>query len=354
MRIFRWAGALTAGVCAGGLALGAALPAQAATLGWRLVYSKHYGAAANNSFYGAPLVFSKDNAWALGGTNEGFGYAPSGTPVAVHWNGRAWSGDALPAGATGYVTAASATSATDIWAVTQYSAYVLRWNGARWSIATHLPANGGEVTGITAISSTDVWVFGGGGAIGGIGTWHYNGKTWLQWKGAAAGLERGSAVSGNDIWAVGGALTPDSSVEHFNGKTWQTVTPKGVSGAQFGGVEAVSDHDVYVAVGSPYAPVPAYLLRYNGASWSRLTLPWKVGVASLPIPDGHGGYWLLGYTATQSYLMHRSAAGAWSRIIFHPPGQVAPIPGSGSWWAANRKANTAGGTNATIWAYGTV
>ena len=333
-------------------AVGAPVPAQAANLGWRQVYSSHYGAAANHSAFIEPLVFSVSNAWVLGGTDEGFGYAPTGKPVAVHWDGKTWRPAALPSQATGYVAAASATSASDIWTVTQYSAYVLHWNGKHWSVARHLPANGGEVTGITAISPTDVWVFGGGGTIGGIGTWHYNGKTWQQWKGNAAGLERGSAVSAKDIWAVGGASTPDSAIEHFNGKTWQFVTAKALSGLSFRNIAAFSSTDVWAGAASAAGSA---LMHYNGKTWARVVLPWRIDVTVL-LQDGHSGLWVTGYSSTaQRYLVHRAAKGAWTRtaIPASVPGAIELVPGTAAVLSIGGKA-AGPGSNAVIWAYGKI
>jgi hypothetical protein len=337
------------------LLAGTTVPAQAATLGWRQVYKSHYGATANNSTYTEALVFSTSNAWVLGGTNEGFGYAPSGKPVAVHWDGKTWRPEALPSQATGYVTGASATSATDAWAVTQYSAYVLHWNGKHWSVSRHLPANGGEVTGIAAISPGDVWVFGGGGAIGGIGTWHYDGKTWQRsTSGSALGLENASAISAKDIWGVGGALSPYSQLVRYNGKAWQPVTAKALSGLQFGSIAAFSDKDVWVSANKAGFP-PSFLLHYNGKAWTTFTTPWKVQ-ARPPQPDGHGGLWFIGYSSTgQRYLMDRSASGKWTRSAIPGvvPGDVVPIRGTATAWAIGAK--TAGpGTDAVIWADGKV
>lgn len=340
------AAAALAALAVGGSASASVKPA--ASPGWRQVWSAHYGAAANDSVYGHVVATSENNAWVLGGSNQGFGYAPSGTPVAVHWNGKRWSGYAMPKGVTGVVAAASGTSADDIWAVTQYSGYVLHWNGTRWSVAKRLPDNLAEVTGITAISATDVWVFGGGGVIGGIGTWHYNGKTWQQQKGNAAGLERASALSATSIWAVGGPDTPDSALEHFNGKNWQFVTAKALAGLSFFGISAFSSTNIWVAT----AGSANNLRRYNGKSWTSVTLPWQVS-ASAPVSDGHGGLWFVGSSTTGQYLIHRSVTGRWTRSVLRAPGIIAAVPGTMSLWAVGAKAAGAG-TNAVIWADGAV
>lgn len=98
----------------------------------------------------------------------------------------------------------------------------------------------------------------------------------------------------------------------YNGKTWQQVTAKALTGLQFGALAAFSDKDVWAQVTSPIANTPGWLLHYNGKTWARFTLPYKVQ-AGVPVPDGHGGLWFTGYTGTgQRYLIHRSASGIWA------------------------------------------
>src|SRR5215472_14103243 len=197
----RAAAALGATLTATAVSLAVAVPAEAATPGWRVVFSKHYGAATNFSGYLTAVAPSKLSLWAFGG-NDISGGSPE-IPVAEHWNGTAWSSSALPAAVTSSaqssIEASSASSPTDIWTVTQFGGFVLHWNGA-WSVATQIPGSG-QLTGVTAISSTNVWVFGSGGFTGGLGTWHYNGSTWTQQTGNAAGIASASALSASNIWA---------------------------------------------------------------------------------------------------------------------------------------------------------
>lgn len=354
---FRRAGAVCA-AAATAVIISGIIPAQAATSpGWRQVHSQHYGPANDYSVYGTVVASAKNSAWVLGGSDWSGGNGTSRHPVATHWNGKAWGGYTLPSGMTSYIIAASAPSASDIWAVTYFGGYVLHWNGSRWTVAKRLPDNGGEVTGVTALSATNVWVFGGGGAIGGLGTWHYNGKSWQQRTGSAAGLERASALSANSIWAVGSGASPDSTIQHFNGKTWQTVSAKALSGLQFFGIRAFSGTNVWVTAVTQGGTQPAYLVHFNGASWTRIKVPWSVQVNNL-VSDGHGGLWLTGFSfsvsSSQFYVIHRTSAGAWSRtaISANPQG-LALIPGTTSLWAVGAKM-TSTGSDAVIWAYGSV
>lgn len=360
MRLSRRVGAAGACVCAVAMTLSMAAPVQAAPVtGWRQFFSQHYGAPGNFSGYEAVLSPGKSDAWAFGGAALSGGTAPSGTPVAEHWNGRTWRGSALPRGVQDTIIAASAPSATDVWAVTHFGGYVLHWNGVRWSLAKRLPG-AGQLTGVTALSPSDVWVFGGGGFIGGLGTWHFNGRTWRQWTGNASGLERGSAVSPSDIWATGGTMAPDNTIMHFDGRSWRSVTAKALSGLQFQDISAFSRTNIWATAGNGTSTSPAWLVHFNGVRWTRITLPWKMSIYSIAA-DGQGGLWInaLGPTSKpfvdQPYVVHRTASGRSTRtpiktFLF----DLALIPGTTSLFGAGSVATRGTGGDAVIWAYGKI
>lgn len=365
MRISRLAGGVCAAACAA-LVAGSVVPVQAATRaaapGWRQVYSKHYGVAANYSSYGTVVATSRDNAWALGGSDLSGGNRTTQHPVAVHWNGKAWSGYALPSGISSSIIAASAPAASDVWAVTWLGGYILHWNGKHWAVAKRLAGSGPggpQLTGVVALSATNVWVFGGSGYIGGFGTWHYNGKTWSEWGRNAVNISVGSAVSAKSIWAVGGPSDPATAIVHFNGTTWQLMHASALSGLQFGRIQAFSNTNIWVNASAPGgSSLVSYLLHYNG-KWVRYKLPWSLSTVGLT-SDGQGGMWLTGVSLAngQTYVMHRTSKGAWSRtaIVSTPQGgvrDVTRVPGTSSLWAIGTKAVKTV-TNAVIWADGAV
>lgn len=73
--------------------------------------------------------------WAVGG----YGLAGNGLAGAVLWKNRRWHVTRVPRPATlGEITAASAESASDAWAVTA-NGYVIRWDGRRCQVAKRLP-----------------------------------------------------------------------------------------------------------------------------------------------------------------------------------------------------------------------
>jgi hypothetical protein len=354
MKLSSRVGAAGASICAAAVLLSMAAPAQAAVTGWRPFFSRHYGAPGNSSGYLAVAAPGKSDAWAFGGTALSGGTSPFGRPVAERWNGRAWRGSPLPAGLHDTINAVSAPSATDIWAVTHFGGYVLHWNGARWSLAKRLTGSG-QLTGVTAVSANDVWVFGGGGETGGLGTWHFNGRVWRQWTGNASGLERASALSGSNIWALGGTLTPFSTMMHFNGRSWRPVTASALSGLSFGGIRAFSRTDIWATAIAVGGNQPDFLVHFNGTQWTRFELPWKVGGDSIAA-DGHGGLWMnaVGLLSGQPYVVHRTATGRWGRT---PIGTflfgLALIPGTASLWGVG-SATQRTGADAVVWAYGTV
>jgi hypothetical protein len=351
MKLSSRAGVAGACICAVAVMLSMAVPAQAAVPGWRPFFRQHYGAPGNFSGYMAVVAPGKSDAWAFGGTALSGGTAPSGRPVAERWNGRAWRASPLPAGLHDTINAASAASATDIWAVTHFGGYVLHWNGTRWSLAKRL-AGGGQLTGVTAVSADDVWVFGGGGSTGGLGTWHFNGRAWQQWKGNASGLENASALSGSNIWALGGTLTPFSTIMHFNGRSWRPVTATALSGLSFRDIRAFGRNDIW-ACGTGASDFP-WLVHFNGARWTRIMFPWRVDPSRIAA-DGRGGLWVTALGPTnQPFVVHRTATGRWSRtpistFLFG----LALIPGTASLWGVG-SATTRAGANAVIWAFGTV
>lgn len=324
--------------------------ADPSTTGWHEEFARHYGAPADMSGFTAVVAPARHDAWAFGGTN----LSVAGSPVAEHWTGERWRPSPLPPGLASTINAASAVSARDIWAITFYGGDILHWNGRRWSVARHLSGSG-ELTGIAAISANDVWVFGASGAIGGLGTWHFNGHSWKKITGNGGAISAASALSASDIWAVSGAPT-DGTVLHYSGTSWQQLTAKALAGVAATNVLSVSPGNVFVSgtIGSRH--IASRLVRLCGRHWTRIKLPWPVDGLGGLTPDGRGGLW----AAAQSYNgtswdLHLSRSGRWSRIA--APGGAdfglrdqALIPGTTSLWGVGAMPEKAG-SGAVIWAW---
>jgi hypothetical protein len=355
---FRAVASLGAALTAVALPLAYALPAQASTPGWRVVFGTHYGAATDYSGYLTAVAPSKLDLWALGGSDLSGG-TPA-VPVAEHWNGKVWSAGVLPEAVTSSaksaIEAASAVSPSNIWAVTQFGGFVLHYNGA-WSVAKQL-AGSGQLTGITAISSTNVWVFGAGGFTGGLGTWHYNGSTWTQQTGNASGIASASAVSASNVWAIGSSgSAPQDAIVHYNGTAWQRVKATALTGRQFNRILAISATNVWVSAENPSNGTAGFLVHFNGSQWSKVTLPWTVATGD-PASDGKGGIWLAVQDGSRRFwVAHRSAAGTWTRTLIGSTPTFVPslalIPGTTAVWGAGSFAKGSA-ANAGVWAYGVI
>ena len=228
---------------------------------------QHYGPAGNASDYSVIVSAGKRVAWVFGGTNPG---GPS-TPVAERWNGRRVTPCRLPLRLTGFISDASAPSARDVWAVSQYGGYVLHWNGRQWYVAKRW--RGGQITDVTAITAKDVWVFGTTAAgFAGTGTWHYDGMLWRKVRGPAAAVSRASAASRRDIWAIAATGRGDY-VLHFNGSAWRRVRAGRLfNGVQLRDVLARSNRNVWV-VGNTVSRSGAtsfVLYHWAGHGWTRV------------------------------------------------------------------------------------
>jgi hypothetical protein len=346
--------AAIAATSAAALALAVGVPAQAAGTSWSVVLTHHYGAATNYSAYTAVAAPAADSAWAFGTTNAAGEPAP-GTPVAEQWNGTKWSSSPLPSGLSSEIDAASAVSATSVWAVTEVGGDILYWNGSTWSVAHHVPGHDLLFTGITAVSNSDVWAFGFASVGPGLGTWHYNGHAWTHVTGSAVGLVEASAVSATNIWAIGSSSEGPAGgvLEHYNGTTWEPVTAAALSGLAFGGIVALSSTSVWAIAEN--SSNEALLVHFNGSQWTSVTVPYSGISLQYFAPDGQGGFWLDALDTTgKTWVLHYSAAGTWSRTTLGTGsmGPLALVPGTTSLWGVGSVPTSTPASNARIWAYG--
>jgi hypothetical protein len=200
------------------------------------------------------VVLGKSGTWVFGGKANVLAAKPSFTPYAAYYNGRRWTTVNVPA--TGEVTAASAISASNIWAVTGTSSAasaltgaaspgsaseVLHWNGKTWQKVASQPSlpAGGNLTSITAgrqlLVGGDVATSSGGTAVQFTDT--TSGAGWS----APVDLPRSGATakSSNDLpyvveslvpagagsyWALSGNLSlAPPMLWHYAGGKWSAV-----------------------------------------------------------------------------------------------------------------------------------
>jgi hypothetical protein len=318
-----------------GVAVGAALvlgagPALAGG-GWTIVPAPPAGQDASLS---AVTTTSDTDAWAVGYCCAAPNFLGA-IPVIDHWNGTAWSQVSVPS--TGYstnsLTAVSASSASDAWAVgrsepQRYSFYPLamHWNGTAWSVSpSFVSALSGQLgVGVADISPTDAYAIGGhlGSAHTGLVA-HWNGTTWTrltvpQPSNNNLGSDLNAISSGgpNDVWIVGNYLrevTPNDYANetyslHWNGSSWKIVPMPLEPGTNpnfeyaLGAVKANSPTDVW-AVGESfnaavYGSGQTLIEHYNGTKWSIVPSPspgTNAGLTGVTTSNAANNVWAVGY-----------------------------------------------------------
>lgn len=325
----------------------------ARSAGWRLGAVRHYGPAHDASGYSAVVAPGGTTAWAFGGTNPG----GASTPVALEWDGSRWRSRQLPPHLTGFISDASAPGTNDIWAVSAAGAYVLHWNGTRWSVAKRWHQHG-TLTGVAAISPRNVWVFGTTAAgMHGMGTWHFNGRTWTAVSGLAEQISRASALSARDIWAVAATRT-NGVVEHYDGRSWRQVpTGRALARAHLDDVLAVSRRDVWIVGNLPgrHGDGRLILAHFNGRRWTRIMTPWHADTGRLA-SAGHGAVWVTADNsgASNNAMIGRVCPGctpSWSTMRWGQGAGISDIAVSrrtGTAWVTGGYLTKAGG-NAAVW-----
>lgn len=285
-------------------------PAVAGHDSWRLLVKQRPADGGNLSVL---VALPNGAAWVFGGYGQRAPY--TGRPLAEYWNGKALSAVALPAEQNcGPIAAAGASSPSSVWAV-GVDGCVLRFTGRTWQVAKDWTGIG-QLTGITVLGPNDVWVFGATGLPAGrpgLGTWHYDGRTWQPVHGIGGEIQTASASSANDIWAVGVTVQgqqTSSFLAHYNGQSWQRVT--GVR--QPGGVLAAG-RQVWATSGLGPEGV---LMRMTGPGhWVTVPVPHQRYV-DLATADGEGGIWLTAYRtlgsgpSVRNIALHLSSAGKWT------------------------------------------
>lgn len=195
-----------------------------------------------------------------------------------------------------YLTAVSAISPADMWAVgaewrddtSTPGTLTVHWNGTRWSLVPSPNFNEGynELHGVDAVSSTDVWAVG----YHNIALYGSEKTMALHWDGAqwtivptrnmgpnANILEDVAALASNDVWAVGlGASTSNQVgrplVQHWDGTRWSLARlPRLGSGfGSLNGVAALAADDVW-AVGSH--DDQTLVMHWDGTAWTVVRSP---------------------------------------------------------------------------------
>ncbi len=274
------------------------LPSASATpacqLAWQWVETALHNPPTNGLSGLAALA--PNDVWTVGGFGIG------NIPATEHWDGNAWS--VVPAASThgsSGLTASAALSANNIWAVgdDDNSALIEHWDGQQWSVVPAAHAGGLEgLRAVSAVSANDIWAAGSADIVSGTSgvvqtlIEHWDGQVWSVIPSVNINppgqliyntLESVSAVSANDVWAVGYYELIDgyrtaNLVEHWDGQRWQvaTVPQPGVGSgvARLYSVSAHAANDAW-AVGEYAIHPTSYLqaLHWDGISWQLVPVP---------------------------------------------------------------------------------
>jgi hypothetical protein len=305
--------AAIAAVLIGGGMSASASPQAAAR--WRVSY-----ASPNNvSQFADVVALSAHDVWAAG-TVAPPGPLTARRPILRHWNGSAWVAVALPSKFShADLFAIAASSPTDVWVFGQWHnsggldvhAFALRWTGA-WSVVGFWPTNN-LVNSAVVFGPKNAWIFGG------LGVRHFNGLGWTRFK-LSYSLNRASAISANDIWAVGGDnATGKPVLSRWNNGQWKLHALPPIASSLPGPVVldvlARSDGDVWVVGGTETAQggLPPLALHWHSGAWTPSTVPGPDFLGRV-IPDGAGGLWAAFSQPFDGFELAHFAGGSWHLV----------------------------------------
>ena len=366
-------------VAAAGAALVLGAGSALAVGGWTIVTAPPTG---QNATLTSVATVSDSDAWAVG-FRSGAAFTNLGAKVLIdNWNGTAWSqvtGPATP-GNTALLLRVSASSATDAWAVgrtqvnkSDFEPLALHWNGTAWSVSPGLagalsPISGASAEGVADISPSDAYAIGDSAAtaVGSLAQW--NGTAWSAVTlplpanaNSNTTLYAISADGPDDVWIVGSFLDSangqnETFSEHFNGTAWAVVPMPPVNSSninaffQFGGIKANSPSDVWAVGDSSVVDSSSsqtLIEHFNGTAWSIVPSPSPGSInllGGVTTSNAANDVWAVGAdtpagTSTRQTLTLNWNGTAWSVVPSPTPGStdgvgsVATNPGAAIVWA---------------------
>ncbi len=241
-------------------------------------------------------ALSSSSVWAVGTTMNIPQF--TGQPLIEHWDGNKWlivPGPTTPSNELSTLIGATAITNTDAWAVgfsmnvTKLTGQVLieHWDGNNWQVVPG-PTNvkPGGLSAITALGPNNIWAVGSTDSASSASSealiLHWDGNNWQTIPAAsttgASNLLSISAVSANNIWAVGETFTTKESkalIEHWDGSNWQ-VMPAPASSMDFNklsAVAAISNNNIWIVGNSFSQPsqVSPFIDHWNGSTWDAVS-----------------------------------------------------------------------------------
>ncbi len=349
--------------------------ALAADRGWVVYDSPDPG--QTNLLTGVTATSASD-AWAVG-----YAYNANAQQFIImqHWDGASWSAVASPNPGTAEacgnafyagneLAAVDAISPNDLWAVGNICGpgtartLAMHWDGNGWSVVPSPnsgPGDDSELSSVSAVASDDVWAVGDYQVA-----FEYEWETFIEhWDGTAwsivpspnpAGstttyLTGVSALSANDVWAVGhshGGARP--LIEHWDGTAWSIVPAPYATGSDFNSlysVKAIAPDDVWAVgfqnVNSAGQNGQGLILHWDGTAWTAVDSPIP-GYATILLgvtANSSKDVTVVGYVQTrdvqfQPVTEHWNGK-RWTAVKVVPPGPVGQLRGTvafeGSNWA---------------------
>ena len=338
-------------------------PAGAQTVGARATWTIPSPSKTDNALHSVSADSSTD-AWAVGYYGTGAQGSGDDNTLTLHWTGTTWvkvaSPNPLP-GLTNQLAGVYARSASDVWAVgedssvsTPLATLILHWNGTKWAkVPSPDPGTAGnELTAVSADSASDAWAVGtmpGSAGVTDSLILHWNGKSWSQVSSPTPAnsylnLAGVSAISTSDAWAVGTYYnnttnTYDTLILHWNGKAWTKVSspnPDATGENRLNAVSADGAGDVW-AVGTlcsivsgqcAFSDESTLILHWTGTKWAQVASPspstkanFLNGVSADPATakDAWAVGWYTTTSGTDDTLALRWNGTTWSQVTAPDP-----------------------------------
>lgn len=341
-----------------------AWPSSAATSGpWRVDPTPDPGGnqVATIYFLGVSASGPTD-AWSVGIDDVTFR-----RPLAEHWDGRRWRAVRVPQppGRQAWFHGVFQLTPTDVWAVGESSnadsqtegerTLIEHYDGSAWTIVpSPNPAHGTRSANIlTSVSGTgpeDIWAAGydfdpATETIEFL-LEHWDGSSWTASPSPTppGGLDVAwgiTAISPDDVWAVGDSALQVTRAAHWDGNAWTIVpTPSLHDGINptnlLTGATAISSNDVWASGYEGNANnqnfSKPYMVHWNGSKWTLTILPNRGGEGSLlrgTVALNSSDVWAVGQTQELDgailTLTERFDGSAWTIVPSPSPGHIGNI-----------------------------
>ena len=344
-----------------GLCTVSAIPAAQAAPKSRLTVANSARNLAASDFSGSPVAVSatsSTNAWAVGNQCRSSA-CDAIAALILRWNGMAWSKvhTPNPSASLDSLSAVSATSSTNAWAVGWYCpttacavqhTLILHWNGSTWSrVKSPNPNSAGtnNLNGVNATSAGRAWAVGqycvsGCNSMAAVQrtlVLRWNGTVWSKVASpnpSAAGnfLDAVRAPSSTSAWAVGEYCSgPCGGSMHtlilrWNGTRWSRVKAPnptaGGSGNYLYGVSVTSPANAWAVGYNCMSECHTVTLHWNGTAWSRVASPnpdatsgggLLFGVSAISATNAWAAGWSCEQCAAQHAVLLHWNGKAWSQ-----------------------------------------